>query len=183
MANMILTEQRYSAIKERLDAHKMIMSEIVPGSGVTPEFAPFLNDFNELAYTRVRGYCQAPIDVGFGNLKNLELKNKSEGQVVGLCIGTKRPMVLFDREYWHFASPVERQMLALHEFGHCLLNLEHNEAMIEIDNRKQPASLMHPSLFGDNLYIEMKDYYINELFLSTPLKEEDFKEACSDGKN
>jgi len=159
-------------------AHKMVMSEIVPGSGVTPEFASFLNDFNELAHNRVRGYCQVPIDVGFGNLKNVKLKNESVGRVIGLCIPAERPMVLFDREYWQIASHVERQILALHEFGHCILNLEHNEKMIDVFGREQPESIMHPFILRDNLFIEMQDYYLNELFESASLIQKDFKESC-----
>ena len=164
-------------------AHKLIMSEITPGSGVTKDFVAFLQSFNSLASNSVDGYCQMDVDVGFGNLKNIDPDNKGEGNVIGVCIPTSRPMILFDRQYWESASPIEREMLAYHEFGHCLLDLEHNEKMMNLNGRQRPESLMYPSIFSQYWYMEMQDYYLAELFHSTKLTPENFKETCPDGKN
>jgi hypothetical protein len=164
-------------------AHKLIMSEITPGSGVTSDFVSFLDDFNALAKARVDGYCQPSIDVGFGNLRNMDPQNKDGGRVIGLCIPTSRPMVLFDREFWQTASDIEKEMLAYHEFGHCILDLGHDESLMEVRGRKQPTSLMYPHILSQYQYVPMQDYYITELFSSSEKTSDTWKESCSNGEN
>lgn len=42
---------------------------------------------------------------------------------IGYCDGANG--VTFLKEYWNDASETERELLAFHEFGHCVLGLEH----------------------------------------------------------
>lgn len=159
-------------------AHGLIMSEIAPGDGVTAEFQPSLDKFNGLAEQYLDGYCQPPIDVGYGNLKNLDSKQGQDTSVIGVCIPTARPMVLFDRSYWTHASPTEREMVAFHEFGHCILDLDHDDRPLS-EHSKQKLSLMAPVVFSEYEYAQMYDYYIRGLFAATEKTAEDWKEGCS----
>lgn len=163
-------------------AHQLIMSEITPGSGVTPAFQALLDKFNGLAEQHIPGYCQPPIDVGYGNLKNLDASREDKNTTIGVCIPTPRPMILFDRGFWERSTPTEKEMVAFHEFGHCILDLDHNTTMMGDEKNKEEASLMAPVIFSEYQYLQMYDYYIREMFAASTITEDEWKEAC-DGED
>lgn len=53
------------------------------------------------------------------------------------------------------------QQLIFHELGHCVLNLDHND---DIMNNNCPKSIMHSRFFGDTeCYWNNIEYYLKEL--------------------
>ncbi len=70
-----------------------------------------------------------------------------------------------DESYWYSISDAGRDQLMLHEFGHCVLGLDHREAMGNVGGHiNVPLSIMYPIAFGDNEYYrENLQYYYEEL--------------------
>ncbi|MFN7685029.1 MAG: hypothetical protein ACK5QT_06415 [Oligoflexia bacterium] len=82
--------------------------------------------------------------------------------VIGLCQtggGVRR--VTFDPDFWNQVSETQRELLAHHEFGHCMLFRGHRTTVL---TSGVPASIMYPSIFSSSTYTNNYDYYQAELF-------------------
>lgn len=89
--------------------------------------------------------------------------------VIGLCqTGSGLRRVTFDPDFWNSVSETQREQLAHHEFGHCMLYRGHRTALL---TSGKPASLMYPSVFSATTYMNGYDYYLAELFGQTLLEE------------
>lgn len=75
---------------------------------------------------------------------------------IGLCqkFSNGDRMIFVDRTFWANASEADREILILHEYGHCDLNLGHSE----------PKSIMEPYHIGAWNYLANQLYYLEELF-------------------
>lgn len=69
-----------------------------------------------------------------------------------------------EESYWYAISDAGRDQLLLHEFGHCVLGLDHREARGSVGGYFDvPLSIMYPVAFGDNPYYrENLQYYYEE---------------------
>lgn len=65
-----------------------------------------------------------------------------------------------DPVFWEEANDTEREVLIFHELGHCVLNRDHVEDIIE--PYELPKSIMYPVIF-DSAYSDHRNYYVNEL--------------------
>lgn len=87
--------------------------------------------------------------------------------VYGRCIGFQMPM-LFRRieinpTYWRRADYFGRESTMLHELGHCILDLDHDESFTnDYYIFKRPRSLMYPHDFYQ--YRWNRDEYREKLF-------------------
>lgn len=82
--------------------------------------------------------------------------------IIGLCSESRgTPVVTIDREYFDAATVMEREELMYHEFGHCLLDLDHDNSTVD----GRPKSIMHWLKLPAHIYTKYHDYYIDELFL------------------
>lgn len=85
---------------------------------------------------------------------------------VGYCQRTSKVnYIVIDRKYFESVSLDDREALLYHEFGHCLLNREHNETCRVLNgaNCQEAYSLMYPKLI-QNVYGANKPWYMQELF-------------------
>jgi hypothetical protein len=82
--------------------------------------------------------------------------------VIGLCetAGGKR-RVTFDPDFWERVSETQRELLAHHELGHCVLYRGHRSATL---SSGAVASIMYPTIMGSSTYLSDYDYYQEELF-------------------
>jgi len=91
-----------------------------------------------------------------------------DDETVGLCAiysdGYRE--IEIDREYWDDAEESVRDELIFHELGHCILDLDHDETLINKGNYYQiPNSIMYPFTFGyTSYYKEFIEEYHQELF-------------------
>lgn len=82
--------------------------------------------------------------------------------VIGLCetsSGLRR--VTFSTTFWNSVSETQRELLAHHELGHCVLYRGHRTAVLSSGNY---ASLMYPIIMKSQTYLDNYAYYQDELF-------------------
>ncbi len=102
---------------------------------------------------------------GMGNPKlEIQLGDLSAyGQyVIGLCEsggGMKR--VTFSTTFWNSVDETQRELLAHHELGHCVLGRPHRNDLLPSG---EVASIMYPVIMSNATYQGNYDYYQNELF-------------------
>lgn len=72
--------------------------------------------------------------------------------------------IIIKESIWNKLNKLEKEELILHEYGHCLLNRNHNDQKINMDNDYIYESLMYTNGFNSGIYIKYKDYYLTELF-------------------
>lgn len=93
-----------------------------------------------------------------------------EGNWVGVCEYSgegedfKAIAINIDPDYWEDADEGERESLIMHEFGHCVLQRDHDDAWITMGGQRIPRSVMNSYVFSGSLYLAFKDYYMKELF-------------------
>jgi len=81
---------------------------------------------------------------------------------IGLCeTGSNRRRVTFDPDFWNAVSETQKELLAHHELGHCVLYRGHRTALLETGKY---ASIMYPIIMGTSTYQNNYDYYQEELF-------------------
>jgi hypothetical protein len=92
--------------------------------------------------------------------------------VIGLCeTASGRRRVTFDPDFWNRVSETQKELLAHHEFGHCVLYRGHRTTKLESGAY---ASIMYPTIMGSSTYTSNYAYYQEELFTygaSEPLSE------------
>lgn len=91
--------------------------------------------------------------------------------VIGLCetAGTLR-RVTFDPDFWNAVSETQRELLAHHELGHCVLYRRHRSDLMSTGAY---ASIMYPIIMGSTTYKNNYAYYQEELFTWSALELED----------
>jgi hypothetical protein len=82
--------------------------------------------------------------------------------VIGLCeTGTGLRRVTFDPDFWNSVSETQRELLAHHELGHCVLYRPHRTSTL---SSGAYASVMYPIIMSSSTYTNNYNYYLNELF-------------------
>ena len=81
---------------------------------------------------------------------------------IGLCetSGNLR-RVTFDPDFWNAVSETQRELLAHHEFGHCVLYRGHTSTLL---SSGAYASIMNPIIMSSSTYTNNYNYYQQELF-------------------
>lgn len=69
-------------------------------------------------------------------------------------------IITINKTSWDSFNSDEREMLILHEMGHCVLYRGHRDGEIS----SKPLSIMNTYMFNPWYYTVNKDYYLNELF-------------------
>jgi hypothetical protein len=82
--------------------------------------------------------------------------------VIGLCeTGTNTRRVTFDPDFWNTVSETQRELVAHHELGHCILYRAHDSSLL---SSGKYASIMYPIIMSSATYTSNYDYYQEELF-------------------
>jgi hypothetical protein len=81
---------------------------------------------------------------------------------IGLCeSGGSTRRVTFDPTFWNSVDETQRELLAHHELGHCVLYRPHRSDTLSTGAY---ASIMYPIIMQNTTYTKNYAYYINELF-------------------
>jgi hypothetical protein len=88
--------------------------------------------------------------------------------VIGLCetTGSLR-RVTFSPTFWNSASETQRELLAHHELGHCVLYRPHKTSLL---SSGAYASIMYPIILASSTYLGNQEYYLNELYTSSVME-------------
>ncbi len=82
--------------------------------------------------------------------------------VIGLCeTGGGQRRVTFDPDFWNTVSETQKELLAHHELGHCVLYRAHRSSTL---SSGAYASIMYPLIMSSSTYLNNYDYYQQELF-------------------
>ena len=82
--------------------------------------------------------------------------------VIGLCeTYANMRRVTFDPDFWNNVSETQRELLAHHELGHCVLYRGHRSDLLSTGAY---ASIMYPIIMSSSTYTGNYDYYQQELF-------------------
>lgn len=124
------------------------------------EMAPYVDKF--VADALIQGVDVIPKMKNPGlTIKIASLDAYGSG-VIGLCetgSGTRR--VTFDPDFWNTVSETQRELVAHHEFGHCILYRPHNSTLL---SSGKYASIMYPLIMSSATYTSNYDHYQEELF-------------------
>lgn len=116
-------------------------------------------EFYAELYFRITDAAPVPrIDFAFADLSYLATPSE---RYVGLCddaAGT--PLVTLDPEYWAESDEIQREILVLHELGHCVGDIEHDSQRWP-DNC--PVSIMFPKVLTSDCYRRHKFEYWRDL--------------------
>lgn len=83
--------------------------------------------------------------------------------VIGLCeTGGGKRRVTFDPDFWNGVTDTQRELLAHHELGHCVLYRGHRSDLLDFGAY---ASIMYPVIMSSGVYTNNYSYYQQELFL------------------
>lgn len=115
---------------------------------IDPAFLEYANRWEAIYGVEVE------TDIRFADLKD---------NTVGLCSGGSKKVITIDAEYWNDQTDFGKEELIFHEFGHCLLNLGHDNSLIMMNGVQIPKSIMYPYTIGDAVYAPNRDYYREEL--------------------
>jgi hypothetical protein len=139
--------------QERFDKTVSVSSHNPRAPHIEKEFEPYVNKFFDLL-----GYREDII---------VEFTNNDD--YAGVCyywaVGNNEIKV--NRNYWEKINEKQREQLIFHELGHCVLNKDHNNDIIDINGFSCPYSIMRSWAF-DRFEIEHcynKDYqhYVRDL--------------------
>ncbi len=82
--------------------------------------------------------------------------------VIGLCeTSSNLRRITFDPDFWYSVSETQREILAHHELGHCVLFRGHRTSVLSSGIY---ASIMYPQIMKSSTYTNNYDYYQDELF-------------------
>ena len=88
-------------------------------------------------------------------------KGRKDGKMtVGLCVYRSRQIYILE-SWWNKESDLRKEELINHEIGHCILNKDHDERMIE--GSECPWSLMYPNTLSEECYRQYHEHYLREL--------------------
>ena len=81
---------------------------------------------------------------------------------IGLCeTSGSRRRVTFDPDFWNSVNDTQRELLAHHELGHCVLYRPHLNDLLPSGKY---ASIMYPIIMSNSTYTSNYAYYQEELF-------------------
>lgn len=77
--------------------------------------------------------------------------------------------IIFDKKYFETFNDLDRKWIIYHELGHCLLNYDHIDDIVE----SIPLSIMnsYSAGFGELLFEKNKELYFRALMENRPLTE------------
>jgi len=136
-----------------------------------PVFSPFIDKYitNYKLSNSIteETYISLNIPVNFGEI---------EGEVtVGLCLeymnGSKE--ILIRESWWKRTNDTNRELIIAHEFGHCHLGREHDDAEIVVNDKAYKTSLMNSIVPNTLTFTLFHLEYKEELFTGDSSELED----------
>jgi hypothetical protein len=120
---------------------------------VDSQLIPYRNAFVRESRKRDAAVDIDKLSMIFGDL------DSSSGEIGNCMFKGDLPFIRIDRRWWLVASDLEREEVAFHELGHCILNRDHCSIQ---------TSMMQPELIPGNKYGASREAFLNELFHPDP---------------
>lgn len=133
-----------------------------PYKNIDPKLRQYYNVFIYEGTSRHTDLNHEGINISFSS--NLGRNEKNE-TILGMCSWDplhEVPWVTVAINDFDALSESQKEELMFHEFGHCLLGLDHDDALLPTGKAK---SVMNSHLFRGNDYFDNRQYYVDELFL------------------
>jgi hypothetical protein len=134
------------------------------GTKIPPQLETYVNKF--LTEGEVRGYyAQGQVDDLYYNFTDL-----GNSEILGDCVQTPFSNTInVNTVYWASLDNTQREILLMHEMGHCVLHRVHNRAfwyiMMPYDTEQsEPKSIMFPIILDETAYLKYRKQYLDELF-------------------
>jgi hypothetical protein len=128
-------------------------------TGSSAEIGPYYERFVSFGKTLKNRDLRSDLPMSFKTLGF----TKATGGTIGVCItypdGFKE--VQFDPIFWSIATDTQKELVVLHELGHCSLHREHDNIK-KVDG--YPKSIMYPYILEPFNYYSNHDQYVLELF-------------------
>lgn len=134
----------------------LLTLSIVTSNYVDSSLKKYLITYISEAQKRNIELEQKEILMIFGNTSTSE-----DPEVIGFCqdVGAYNYIVI-DKVFFEDSNEEEREMLILHELGHCIGKRDHCDLLQD----GFPVSLMHSRMFSDDFYKKNRENLLNELF-------------------
>ena len=132
-------------------------SQLYSGDAALAKYVQkFVDDAAKQGVALTAGMKANPVKIKIGSLDYLG------AWVIGLCeTGYGSRTVTFDPDFWNSVSETQRELLAHHELGHCILYRPHLTTLLSNGAEK---SIMYPYIMSSSTYLNNYDYYQQELF-------------------
>lgn len=125
-----------------------------------PEFLDYVEFYEALVGRKVRN-----IPINFGEMNGDDTSNTlGQCRKWKTCGKVKFREIVIKKSEWVKSTPHRKEVLLLHELGHCDLNRKHSEDMVELEGFKAASSIMYPYNIADFWYYEYYRYYYLEEF-------------------
>lgn len=115
---------------------------------IDEETQPFFDRFNDYA-------SSLGVKPDYRNLVIRRTDESPKSTALAVCVSNgynHREIIIYNR-FWNTADDIQKEILVMHEAGHCCLNLDHKD-----------DSIMNAYLLSNNYYIANYDELIKELF-------------------
>lgn len=131
------------------------------GSGENKNSDPYFDEYVNM----FKNYCES---YGSNNCERIDTINvyfdskiiKDGVERAGLC-DKANSSIIISAENWNDSTKIEKEILILHEFGHCVLD----RSDMYVLEGNQPSSLMYyKATFVSDFYEDYQEYYLDELF-------------------
>lgn len=134
-----------------------VVTELYTGPAEVEKFVlKFVEDAKAQGRDLVPGLRQQKVEIRIASLDNYG------SSTIGLCeTGSRQRRVTFDPDFWNRVSDTQKEILAHHELGHCVLYRGHRSTVLSTGAY---ASIMYPIIMTPAVYTGNYDYYQQELF-------------------
>ncbi len=120
---------------------------------ISPELLPYVEEFERITGRMV--YFEVTFaDLSKTNWAGVCTKDRNQTNGFRFVKIDTKTFQIWQRNYYAI------EQLIFHELGHCLLNMDHKDKMVDWC----PVSIMYPQMFGHTeCYFEDREKYIEEL--------------------
>jgi len=122
-------------------------------------FESYVEEFHAQASKYNKAIDLAHLDISFGDTQS------AGPEVIGLCYtyeSSEDKDIVINKEFWNDATELQRKELMFHEMGHCLLDLDHDDSIVNPPGR--PKSIMNSHMIATYWLERFFDDYVKELF-------------------
>lgn len=118
------------------------------------DFVPYVAKFLSYGQTYGRHFNIDHLVVTFGVL---------DGSIAGECY-MGHEYIVISTYWWPLLNDTQREILILHELGHCELGLGHDNNIIMAPLGNIEESIMYPYIVYYVDYLTYQNYYLEQLF-------------------
>ncbi len=123
-------------------------------------FKPYVDKFEAYGKKELASdnFTVSDVPINFGDTEN----EAFDGVCFTYTNGDKE--IIIKKEWWDKNSETQREILILHELGHCSLGRTHDEEKAQVDGKAIPVTIMNSTIPLSSQYKDYKEGYLSELY-------------------